>query len=149
MEYFGSPLRIPTGKTFFHSHSSKLQPFYCHRRICKAATARFVFSSEASDQLYFSHYSTFRFVLGNVLLFLDKYSWKGEKSISFLEANRSYKDKITCFFGYCNPNCIQYSWGTWLILSKLSTMFGFKHLHCLLAPMHRQCIKVDSFNPYK
>merc|ERR1711950_80525 len=21
-------------KTFFHSHSSKLQPFYCHRRIC-------------------------------------------------------------------------------------------------------------------
>ena len=34
MEYFGSPLRIPTGKTFFHSHSSKLQPFYCHRRIC-------------------------------------------------------------------------------------------------------------------
>ena len=31
---FGSPLRVPTGKTFFHSHSSKLQPFYCHRRIC-------------------------------------------------------------------------------------------------------------------
>ena len=61
----------------------------------------------------------------------------------------SVKDKITCFFGYCNPNCIQYSWGTWLILSKLSTMFGFKHLHCLLAPMHRQCIKVDSFNPYE
>ena len=34
------------------------------------ATAGFVMSSEASDQLYFSHFSTFRFLLGNIWLFL-------------------------------------------------------------------------------
>ena len=47
-----------------YSHSTATAEFV-------KATARFVFSSEASDQLYFSHFSTFRFVLGNIFLFLS------------------------------------------------------------------------------
>ena len=29
----------------------------------------------------------------------------------------SSQRKILLFFGYCTPNCIQYSWGTWLIFA--------------------------------
>ena len=45
-----------------YSHSTATAEFV-------KATAGFVMSSEASDQLYFSHFSTFRFVLGNIWLF--------------------------------------------------------------------------------
>ena len=46
-----------------YSHSTATAEFV-------KATAGFVMSSEASDQLYFSHFSTFRFLLGNIWLFL-------------------------------------------------------------------------------
>ena len=31
----------------------------------------------------------------------------------------SSQRKILLFFGYCTPNCIQYSWGTWLVTHRL------------------------------
>ena len=53
----------PHGQPYFpYSHSTATAEFV-------KATAGFVMSSEASDQLYFSHFSTFRFVLGNIWLF--------------------------------------------------------------------------------
>ena len=39
-------------------------------RNLAGCAAGFVFSSEGSDQLYFSHFSTFRFVVGDIWLFL-------------------------------------------------------------------------------
>ena len=64
--YFGSRLgaQYPKNSKIFrsYSHSTATAEFV-------KATAGFVMSSEASDQLYFSHFSTFRFVLGNIWLF--------------------------------------------------------------------------------
>ena len=33
----------------------------------------------------------------------------------------SSQSQILLFFGYCTPNCIQYSWGTWLVLPPIDT----------------------------
>ena len=88
LDRFVSFLWVPVEKKLFFIHTVRNYSHSTAATEFVTSATEFVMSSEASNQQYFSHFSTFRFLLGFFLHNFDKYSWKGEKSTSFPKANR-------------------------------------------------------------